>query len=683
MATLPSSGALPNNSLTWKKNGRSENQIKPFATIDLHGYTKETAIRAVTNFFETSARQAKQRNPWVMVITGTGAHSGSLGGPILKQAVQKLLIKRKMEFCYSKKKGFFYVNCLSGHVLKSNPTARELNVAAGGGAGAAVLEEPIGQDTKVKLMQRPESIVLAPPPVLRPLHKKKVIGKKIRKDLQTFAAAQQSTRPTPQQRISNSPLLSEIAADSQMIEKAKSVSLEDSRRYRSQVDKEKHQTQQILKKSQMELEEEAKREAAELEQAMALSQLEPTTAAKTQEEEVERIMMLSLQEAEARVQSPPDYNDEDDDELQRVLSQSKLEEQLNSEEEELQRILQLSMHETTVVDNNTEQEEEEALQRVLRLSMVEATVGMQLETNHHLWEDESAEFADDGLDQCMPSASSLDPHSGADVVTIQQTEPIDTESANNSSGLPAVGDIVPESGQNAQDGKEEEEEVPLPSQITFQMKGPSLKSNDLADDEDHVFLSPAPFAYGDGGAALLHAEQTEPTTHQDPLAPVSIVRPNDERHNSNNGGTAHLKLPGSWPGSAPVTSSHPPFGQSGESLPHELAPTQFQLPQGPDQSPLQLFVPSVGQVRPVSLPQTSPMASEQLPLHPTRSAGEALLESILYNNPPPFPTSTVSVERQVAPMPPPPQEKQQEPVLTQSVLEKILQQPILPPPAQL
>ena len=100
MATI-STPALANHSLSWTQNRRAEQRIKPFAEIDLHGFTREDAIRRVTAFWESSSLAPKSRsNPWVCVITGTGAHSGALGGPGLKQAVHKLLVKRHMEFSW-------------------------------------------------------------------------------------------------------------------------------------------------------------------------------------------------------------------------------------------------------------------------------------------------------------------------------------------------------------------------------------------------------------------------------------------------------------------------------------------------------------------------------------------------------------------------------------------------------
>ena len=59
----------------------------PDAILDLHGKTREEAIRMVQNFVMISHQQ---RLYSVLIITGKGHHSGE-GGPILNQAVRDWL----------------------------------------------------------------------------------------------------------------------------------------------------------------------------------------------------------------------------------------------------------------------------------------------------------------------------------------------------------------------------------------------------------------------------------------------------------------------------------------------------------------------------------------------------------------------------------------------------------------
>jgi DNA-nicking Smr family endonuclease len=46
-------------------------------SLDLHGYRKEAAIRAVTDFIEqvVSVSPTLPKSRWVTIITGTGQHS--------------------------------------------------------------------------------------------------------------------------------------------------------------------------------------------------------------------------------------------------------------------------------------------------------------------------------------------------------------------------------------------------------------------------------------------------------------------------------------------------------------------------------------------------------------------------------------------------------------------------------
>ena len=178
---LPPS-SLPNCSLSWTQNGRSEQQIQknhnrhnassPLASIDLHGYTQERAIRALTDFLETAARRSNHKqgrsssslSSFVQVITGTGSHSGAMGGPVLKQAVHKLLIKRDMEYSYTKQKGVFLVNVHSGHVLTAsqNPSTMAAAASEATSSSSAVADEGSfvsQQDTKVRLVSRDHLVV--------------------------------------------------------------------------------------------------------------------------------------------------------------------------------------------------------------------------------------------------------------------------------------------------------------------------------------------------------------------------------------------------------------------------------------------------------------------------------------------------------------------------------------------
>jgi hypothetical protein len=111
---------------------------KPVGSIDLHGYTKSEGISSLTSFLDQISRRYKG-DVWVLVITGSGAHSSC--GPVLRNAVQALLDKRKMKFTCNRGKGSFNVQANSGHVLYAPEGPR---------------------DTKVLLREAPESVPSLP-----------------------------------------------------------------------------------------------------------------------------------------------------------------------------------------------------------------------------------------------------------------------------------------------------------------------------------------------------------------------------------------------------------------------------------------------------------------------------------------------------------------------------------------
>jgi len=92
--------------------------------LDLHGYRKSAAIRAVTDYLEVQAKAAASNSleqSWVRIITGTGSHSSMFGGPVLRTSVDKLLTKRQMEY-QQDTPGSFLVNVCSGYEFAVAPT---------------------------------------------------------------------------------------------------------------------------------------------------------------------------------------------------------------------------------------------------------------------------------------------------------------------------------------------------------------------------------------------------------------------------------------------------------------------------------------------------------------------------------------------------------------------------------
>jgi len=104
----------------------SNNLPNPTDILDLHGCTKSDAISQTTDFLDRSKRILNSDNTWVLVVTGSGAHSPH--GPVLRGAIEALLIKRKIVYYLMKGKGSFLVNAASGFVLYEPSQPRDSKV---------------------------------------------------------------------------------------------------------------------------------------------------------------------------------------------------------------------------------------------------------------------------------------------------------------------------------------------------------------------------------------------------------------------------------------------------------------------------------------------------------------------------------------------------------------------------
>ena len=126
----------------WAKPPRTP----PEHSIDLHGYRKSEGIKALTFFLDqvvSTSTKFPRRNgygdTWVLVITGSGAHSPD--GPTLRDAVMNLLNKRMMEYSVNRGKGSFTVNASSG---------------------ISFYEPPNPVDSKILLKETPDKIPALP-----------------------------------------------------------------------------------------------------------------------------------------------------------------------------------------------------------------------------------------------------------------------------------------------------------------------------------------------------------------------------------------------------------------------------------------------------------------------------------------------------------------------------------------
>jgi len=124
-------------------------------TLDLHGYTKSEALSRTTWFLDQT-NMLNSKHHWVLIITGTGAHSSH--GPVLRGAVEALLVKRNIEYHSMKGKASFLVNAASGLVLYEPPQPKDSKVVVAPKSASlslirhrSIRGATLGQDVSEKL----------------------------------------------------------------------------------------------------------------------------------------------------------------------------------------------------------------------------------------------------------------------------------------------------------------------------------------------------------------------------------------------------------------------------------------------------------------------------------------------------------------------------------------------------
>jgi hypothetical protein len=260
-----------------KKDGRPD---KYHGTIDLHGYQKGEAISRLTSFMEQMAGKHRMGDVWVLVITGSGAHSQQ--GPIIRSGVQALLEKRKIHFTLNPGKGSFSVKANSGFKLYA---------------------PNLPKDTKVIVREAPEPLVTLPA---------------------SFTG--RGPRPTTPSEYSPSP--AEVAANDAQFEESKRV-------YEKEIGRAKREGTLLTKAlslSLLDIEEEKQEEEETLKQALSLSMLGDVD----QDDDFQRMLEISRQNAEKEeaahdeelqkaLEMSAQFVSAEDEDILRMLEQSKLE----------------------------------------------------------------------------------------------------------------------------------------------------------------------------------------------------------------------------------------------------------------------------------------------------------------------------------------------------------------------
>ncbi|GAX18962.1 hypothetical protein FisN_8Hh182 [Fistulifera solaris] len=366
------------------------------AELDLHGLTREKAIRAVTDFMEDNKRKH------VRIITGTGSHSTH--GPVLRTAVESLLTRRKMQF-QKDSAGSFLVNCASGDTFypPESPQDTKLLVVA----SAVPPPPPIQRAVSI-----PQSSYSIPPTRTRRVVSTTRIRNADGSMEETTSMEELITNQNEEEQVYAECTYADEAYSAPWLTAAKQTgesdyykalegSLED---YRLQTKTSEQDSDELDKVLQLSLkaheEQEMRRkeqERAELEKAIQLS--EKIAAEQRQrnvmETDEDKLFLMALERSKSDTQyKSVAAAEEEDEELKRILELSKQEAQMlpleqDDEEELLRKILEeskaLSRSETlpdreledairrameqSLEEERKQREEEELLQQVLRMSM--------------------------------------------------------------------------------------------------------------------------------------------------------------------------------------------------------------------------------------------------------------------------------------------------------------------------
>jgi len=269
-------------------------------TIDLHGYTKIQAIERTTFFLDQIRHKQRNRNYtkttvsgplMVSIITGSGKHSTD--GPVLRDAIQKLLQKRQMSFQLNHGKGSFTVDALSGIDLY-NPDLFK--------SDTKVLVKHSSDNSNVQLVNRDT------PKTFRTEHLNSF--SRMSSKLSSNSSEDQEDHLQNSEHL---PTPAEIARDEKELEEALKLSQSEASKHQSLKDKEKQAMEQALLDS-LNMEKVMEEEERIMKEIMELSKNDENAFQK-EEELMKQVMQLSMDhEREAALR--------EEEELKAVLAQS-------------------------------------------------------------------------------------------------------------------------------------------------------------------------------------------------------------------------------------------------------------------------------------------------------------------------------------------------------------------------
>ena len=391
------------------------------AELDLHGLTREKAIRAVTDFIEEN----KLNN--VRIITGTGSHSTR--GPVLRSAVESLLTRRNMMF-NRETAGSFIVNCSSGENFYPPEQPKDTKVII-----ASAIPQPTSSAQRAisfaEAVPQAQSYSIAPNRTRRVVSTtmtKRIINAdgsteettsmeerivegeddRIQRQERVYAECIYADGPNCGQLYAepNDPICgpwltpAEAKNEESDYYKALEGSLEDYKMEKMASQQDLVQVDRALEASRRLFEEqEAKRremEIEELEKAIRLS--EKIASVETKEGEEDKLFLLALErsKSDTNYASVNNNDDEDDEELKRILELSiqdamaiprnqydedelirkALEESKQAArppeqlpDRELEEAIRLALEQSLEEERLQQEEEDELMKHILRMTM--------------------------------------------------------------------------------------------------------------------------------------------------------------------------------------------------------------------------------------------------------------------------------------------------------------------------
>lgn len=371
------------------------------AELDLHGLSRERAIRAVTDFIEENKRNN------VRIITGTGSHSTH--GPVLRSAVESLLTRRNMMF-NKESAGSFIVNCSSGETFYRPEQPKDTKVVI----ASAITPQPTSSAQRAisfaAAIPQPQSYSIAPNRTRRVVSTtmtKRIINAdgsteettsteerivegddNVNRQERVYAECIYADDPNCGQLYAdpNDPICgpwltpAEAKAEESDYYKALEGSLEDYKKEKMASQQDLTEVDRALEASRKLFEEqEAQRrekEMAELEKAIRLS--EKIALEDTKRAEEDKLFLLALERSKSETKYARINNDEEeeDEELKKILELSKQDAMMprldpREEEELIRRALEESKQAARSSEHLPDRELEEAIRLALEQSLEE------------------------------------------------------------------------------------------------------------------------------------------------------------------------------------------------------------------------------------------------------------------------------------------------------------------------